>query len=69
LIDGEQSGFADRATAVLGSVALHRVVLLIGIGALRRGQAQHSARVGSSGDAPCLTIGCRTMVVQAKRCM
>src|SRR4249919_2588985 len=51
------------------ALSSHRLVLLIGRTGLRLRRAQYSASVGSSGDAPCLTVWCRTMLVQEKRCM
>ena len=43
-----------------------RLRLSIGGGAARRRRAaQYSARAGSSGDAPALTIWCRMILVQA----
>src|SRR5450432_3865954 len=51
------------------ALSSHRLVLLIGRTGLRLRRAQYSASVGSSGDAPCQTVWCRTMVVQEKRCM
>ena len=42
---------------------------LIGRGVLCRRRAQYSASAGSSGDAPCLTVWCRTMLVQENLCM
>jgi hypothetical protein len=44
-------------------------VRLIGRTLSCRRLAQYSVRAGSSGDAAPLTIWCRTMLVQAKRCM
>ena len=47
----------------------HWAVWLIGRGVLCRRRAQYSASAGSSGDAPCLTVWWRTMLVQANLCM
>src|SRR5438270_5771378 len=46
------------------ALSSRRLVLLIGRTGLRLRRAQYSASAGSSGDAPCQTVWCRTMVVQ-----
>src|SRR5438105_14953107 len=51
------------------ALSSHRLVLAIGRTDRLLRRAQYSASVGSSGDARCQTVWCRTTVVQAKRYM